>query len=279
MSGRSFTAASAVCVGVLGQALFFAELNRAAVPSWAQITAHVGLILPLLFVGVAGRPRRRRSGRVLQAAVASAGVLYLGLSLDSVLLVLGGVRMFGVVYLLALEALGAAPAAVVALGAVRVVLRPRRPPPEPLFQRPWAGAYRTRPTVPREPAPPPARPRRHPVGHLLASTALAVGGAILACGADGGRDRFWGLLHVAFFGTGAWVFWEQLAAGAPGLVLPLRARRRALVVTFLAGIAAAYLGITADGVPIFGRGVAIGTGALMAAVGAWGMRKATGSQP
>src|SRR6185437_9076524 len=133
-------------------------------------------VMPLLFVD---RPSADRGPRALRVSVAIAGALYVGLSLASLWLVVGGVRMPGLGFYLVLEALGSVPAAIAAAQAARSLRGPRTPPPEPLYQPPWAGAYRTRPVVPPEPPPPrpapPPRPSRGPIGHALVSTAFAVG--------------------------------------------------------------------------------------------------------
>ena len=261
---------SAVILGLFGQVAFYADFGRDIVPAWLRVAAHLALVLPLLFFE---HPSAVRGGRAPQAAVAIASAVYLGLSLASLWLVLAGVRMPGLGFYLVLESIGAVPAAATAARAARFLRGPRVPPPEPLFQPPWAGAYRTRPTVPPEPsvpAPaPPPRPSRGPVGFALLSTAFAIGGASMAHAPRHAADRFWGLVNLVFFGLGAWVFWEQVAAGALGPELPAPARHRGLVVLFFVGLAATYVGITAEGVPRFDRGVVAGVGALLTVMTAW----------
>ncbi|MFT3768656.1 MAG: hypothetical protein QM820_24685 [Minicystis sp.] len=175
----------------------------------------------------------------------------------------GRILLFGIGSVLAASSLAR---------AVRFLRALRRRPPEPLYAPPWAGAYRTRPAVPPPPEPPPPPPKlRDPrlqaLGYALLSTLFAVGGALMAIFPHRAPDRFWGLICGTFFGAGAWVFWEQLAAGASLAPLPLRARRRALAVLALGGLGTIHAAAVADQVAPGDRLFGGGTGVLMVALG------------
>jgi hypothetical protein len=274
-------AMSAVIFGLFGQVAFYADIGRDLVPAWLRVALHLTLVLPLVFIGP---PSAGRGGRALQAGAVTLGTLYLGVSLASLVLVLAGVRMPGLAFYLVLEAIGAVPVALVTAQAARFLRGPGKPPPEPLFQPPWAGAYRTRPFVSPAPQPPaarPPRPDRGPLGHAFLCTVLAAAGALLAGTSHHGSGHFWGLVNLVFFGPGAWLLWEQVAAGAPGSQLPRTAQYRMLVVMFFAGLAEVYVGITAEAPDVSGlhRCLVAGSGALLALVSVWRIWKPRRSPP
>lgn len=239
----------ALLFGLFGQVAFFADFGRGSIPIWLRIGAHMAILIPLLFLEPRGV-----LGRAGHAILAVAAGLYLGTSLVSVVLVLRGVEMPGLGLYLVLEAIGAVAAAPLFIHAMRGLSWPRPPDPDPLYQQPWAGAYRTRPAVPPAPPPPPPPPPakaeapHSPVGFALLSMAFVAGGVFMLLHATKPEQQFWGLLDVVFFGLATWVFWEQVLAGTP--MLPPAAQRRAqggLVLVGLIMLWAAYVFPEVDG--------------------------------
>jgi hypothetical protein len=300
MWARRFSEQSLVVAGILGQVAFYAGFGRTSVPVWLRVGVHLAVALPLLLVspptttcGAGGIPPTVDGGRPLrarlaQASVALASAFYLVLAVGSLVLVARGSRGHGLASLLVLQSMGAAAAGVALSAAVRF-LAGVRPRVEPLYQRPWAGAYRTRPTIPREPAPraPPAppSPRREALGHGVLSLAFCALGALMAHHPNHVGDRFWGLATVVFFGLCAVIFCEQWVSLPPvamgetpkPLAPPIREPSHfrmigALGVAGVAGIALAAL--AGDGVPLFQRAMVGAMSALLAAVAGWASCKA-----
>jgi hypothetical protein len=252
----------ALILGTFGHVAFFADFGRAVVPVWPRVGAHVAVVFALIFLEPLADTPRPRPGSL---AVTLAASLYVGQTLASFALVAAGVRMPGLTFYLVLASPGSLLAASILARAVRSLSPSRPPAPPPLYAPPWAGAYRTRPGVPPapvpRPVPAPPSPRRDAIGLALLSTAFAAAGAFLLFRSKQPHDEFWGLNSVALFGLGAWVFWEQVAAGTGAL--PPQAQRRAQVGLVIAGAIMLMASLTSPYIDLLHRVMFGGIGALL----------------
>ncbi len=146
--------------------------------------------------------------------------------------------------------------------------------PRPLWEAPWAGAYRTRPVLPPQPpapAPPaPHRPtsvRRQALGHGLIAAAFVAAGVLIMRHPRAADDRLCGLATAIFFGLCLWVFVEQMIHG--GQVIPRAAGVRVLAVLGLAGGGLVWAGVSQAAAPsVYRLGTILG-GLFLAGVAAW----------
>jgi len=277
-----------IVTGLLAEAAFYADFDRDRIPVWLRVAAHTAVAMPLLFPGpVVPRPPGQGS-RAWPLVVALASAVYLGLAVGSLALVARGVRMHGLAFYLAAESAGAGVASISLGQAMRCLIGPRRAPPEPLYQAPWAGAYRTRPVVPPEPPPLPAEaaPTRAPapppyreVGYALLSTMFAGTGALMAWHPGEANDRFLGLTNMLFFGLSAWLFWEQSAdPDRAAHILSPTAQRRAVPLTGVAGLASMALALGSSDVSPAARVLVGAVGAVFAVATARGVLQAVRGQ-